>query len=225
MQLIKKILLCASFFAPAAMNAETKVEVYQNGAVKKIRSIIDEWTVNLLREYPYLYVFQGETDYNTLFEKDPDSFVLFAEKDGHKIGILEANPLDSKFLQNSDYTPYHHVDQIRKKGFDPSKILYVTCFMMAKGERKNKEAINLLFNKAVELAKKMGKTQICYMEVVEDAKHPLKPSPYVPLEPWGELEKRSKSMNVEMEMSWPTLQPNGEVKEQSHKMAFYVIDI
>lgn len=225
MKFFKKLFLCIPLLAPFLLSAETKVEIYREGGVKAIRKTLDEWTTHLLREYPYLYVYQGETDYNTLFETDPNSFVLFAEKDGKKIGTLQANPLDSDYLKNSDYTPYNHLEQIKKNGFNPSKILYVSTFIMNKENSANKEAIKMLFDIAVELAKKMGKNQICYLEVVEEEKHPLKPSPYVPLEPWGELDKKSRSMNVTMVMSWPTLQPDGSVKDQSHQMVFYVIDI
>ena len=207
------------------MHADTKIECYQKEAIKTVRTILDEWNIKLWREYPYFYVFQDETNYNSIFEKDPEAFVLFAEKDGIKLGLLQANPLDSSFLEQDLYTPYEQIDKFRKRGFDPSKILYISCFLMAQEERSNLEAISLLFNRAIEQAKKMGKTQICYMEIIEDEKHPLRPVPYIPLEPWRDLEKKFRSMDIVSEMCWPTLRADGEVKEEVHQMAFYIMDI
>lgn len=162
---------------------------------------------------------------NSIFEDDPDAFVLFAEREGVKLGLIQANPLDSSFLEQDLYTPHQQIDKFRINGFDPNKILYVSCFLMARQERSNLEAINLLFNKTIEQAKKMGKTQICYMEIVENENHPLRPAPYIPLEPWGDLQREFRSMNVTIDMSWPTLKAGGEVLDEVHQMAFYVMDI
>lgn len=220
-----KFLTLILMVVPSFMHANTNVDCYQNEAVKSIRADLDEWNIKLWREYPYLYVFQDETNYNSIFEDDPEAFVLFAKRDGKMLGFLQANPLDSSFLEQDHYTPHSQLEQIRKKGFDPSKILYISCFLMMGEERSNLEAINQLFDQAIEQAKKLGKIQICYMEIVEDEKHPLRPSPFVPLEPWNDLGKEFRSMDVTLEMNWPTLQPDGNVKEEAHQMAFYVMDL
>jgi hypothetical protein len=211
--------------APSLMHANMKVVCFQKEAVKSVRTILDAWNIELWREYPYLYVFQEETDYNSIFEEDPEAFVLFAERDGVKLGLLQANPLDSSFLKQDLYTPYGELDKFRANGFDLSKILYISCFLMGREERSNFEAINLLFDKTIEQAKKMGKTQICYMEIIEDDKHPLRPVPYIPLEPWRDLEKNFRTTNIIIEMRWPTLKVSGEVMKETHKMAFYILDI
>lgn len=225
MHLIANILTFILISAPTFMHTNTQIKCFQKESVKTIRAVLDEWNIELLREYPYLYVFQNETDYNSIFEDDPDAFVLFAERDGVKLGLLQANPLDSSFLEQDLYTPHQQIDKFKINGFDPSKILYVSCFLMAREERSNLEAINLLFNKTIEQAKKMGKTQICYMEIVENENHPLRPVPYIPLEPWGDLEREFRSMNVMIEMSWPTLKVGGEVLNEVHQMVFYIMDI
>jgi hypothetical protein len=221
-----KFLALILFFIPLMVNAMTTVESYRADDVKTIRPLLDDWNIQLFREYPYLYVYQEESDYNTIFEVDPEAFVLFAERDGEKIGLLEANSLDSPFFANARYTPSAEIlEEFKKNGFDPSKILYISCFLMAKPERGNLEAINLLFDRAIEQAECMGKTQICYMGMIEDEKHPLRPNPYIPLEPWNDLGRDFRSMGVVAEMSWPTLQANGKVLEEMHKMKFYVTDI
>jgi hypothetical protein len=217
---------CVLLIFSSILQAEmTKIECYRNEAVKEVRPILDDWAIRYYREYPYLYVYQEETDYNSIFEVDPTAFVLFAESKGQKIGHLSANALNSPFLENDLYTPVTVLDQIQKKGFDLEKVLYISCFLTIQDERLNQEMASQLFNRAVEMAKELGKTQICYMGIVEDAEHPLKPVPYVPIEPWGLLETDFRSLDVKIELSWPTLQPDGQVKEEAHTLELFIKDI
>ena len=41
------------------MDAKNTVECYRNENVKALRQVIDEWTIQNLIEYPYLYVYGG----------------------------------------------------------------------------------------------------------------------------------------------------------------------
>ncbi len=196
---------------------------YQNDAVKELRPVLDQWAIDAYREYPYHYVYQEETDYNTIFEVDPDAIVLFAERDGQKIGMISASPLDSPYLAEQAYTPSAYLDQIKSKGFDPDTIYYISCFLLQKEERQNSEAATLLFDKVVTFAKSLGKTKIAYMEITADPKR--KPENYLPCEPWALLDKPFTSMDVSIETSWPTLQVDKTVKDQTHTLPLYILDI
>lgn len=195
----------------------TTIECYQNEALRQIRPVLDEFVQRELREYPYLYVSQEEEGYNAFFEDDPDTFVLFAEQDGKKIGVLQAQPLSLTAIETASGTPVEVLDQMRNGGFNLEKMLFVKAFLMNSEERAPLRGSALLFERAVEIAKGMGKTQICFLVMVENETHPLKP--------WNDIGRNYKSMNVSLEMSWPTLQPNGEVKDETHIMTFNYIDI
>lgn len=222
---IRLLLISVLIILPTFTIAATTVETYSNTQVKNIRPVLDEFLYNVLKEYPYLYVHQNETNYNSIFEKDPKAFVLLARKDGKLIGALQANPLNSHYFKGEDYSPEKSLAKIKKNGFNPAKILYVSTFMFSKDERTNSAAINQMFDKTVEIAKKMGDTQICYMEIVEAKNHPLRPDSYISIEPWKELGRKIKNMKVDSTMSWPTLQSDGKVKNEEHKMEFYIIDL
>ena len=202
-----------------------EIQCYRNEAVTELRPVLDAWAHSNYREYPYFYVFQKENDYNKIFEIDPTAFVLFAESNEKKIGLLQANALDSSFLKDARYTPYLAMDQIQEKGFDPEKTLYITSFLTTKEERLNREMLSKLFDRAVEIAKEMGKKQICYMEIVQDFSHPLTPNPYIPIEPWSELNVLFRTTGIQIEMKWPTLQPDGQVKEEAHILEIFITDI
>lgn len=224
---MKKILflLLMSSTLTAGSNEMTTITSYHNEAVKQLRPILDQWAIDAYREYPYFYVYQQETDYNTMFEVDPDACVLFAERSGQKVGMLSASPLSSPYLQEQAYTPSAYLDQIKSHGLDPRNIYYISCFLLQKDERQNRTTACQLFNKAVEVAKALGKTHICYMEASGDPTHPLKPADYLPCEPWALLNIPFKSMNVVVETSWPTLQADGSIRDELHTMPLYVIEI
>src|SRR5690349_7901523 len=118
------LLLLSSTLIAGSGNMTTNmitITSYRNEAVKALRLILDEWAINAYREYPYLYVYQEETDYNTMFEVDPQALVLFGEKEGKKVALLQANPLDSPFLADQAYTPSAYLDEIRQKGYKPEE--------------------------------------------------------------------------------------------------------
>ncbi len=217
------LLLSSTLFA--GIDPMTTITAYRNESVKALRAELDKWAVDAYREYPYLYVYQEETDYNTLFEVDPDAIVLFAERNGQRIGMLSASPLSSPYLKEQNYTPAAYLDQIKEKGYNPENIYYISCFLLQKEERQNKEAARLLFNAAVEFAKKIGKTKICYMEIEANPDSPLKPENYLPCEPWDILDKPFKNMNVVVQSTWPTLQLDKSVCEEEHSLSLYVLDI
>lgn len=217
--------LCFTSILSAQAADSIKIETYRGDAVKNIRPVLDAWARCQYREYPYFYIYQKETDYNKVFEIDPTAFVLFAERNGVKIGLLQANALDSEFLKTERYSPYSAITLMKNRGYDPNKILYITSLLTTKEEHCNHEMLSNLYNQAVKIAKAMGKKQICYMEIVQLAPHPLRPTQYIPIEPWSELDVHFKTTGVRIPMSWPTLQPNGNVREETHKMEVFITDI
>lgn len=222
-KLLLTLLLTSTLYAGS--DNMTSVTAFRHEEVKALRHILDQWAIDAYREYPYLYVYQEETDYNTLFEVDPDAIVLFAERDGQKLGMISASPLHSPYLQEQAYTPSAYLDEIKAQGFNPETIYYISCFLMQKEERQNREAALLLFDKAVAFAKSLGKTQIAYMEISQTPNHPLKPDSYLPCEPWALLNRPFRPMGVAVCTSWPTLQADGSVCDQTHTLPLYVMDI
>lgn len=227
-QVVRDCLLlksCLSIFV--VLNAEPlermKIECHCNQYVKNIRPILDDWAIRFYREYPYFYVYQKETKYNLLPEQDPEAIVLFAEKNGKKIGTLRANCLDSHYLAYDLYTPYSALDQLKETGVLLEKTLYVSSFLIVPEERHNKKVAKHLFKRVVELAQEMGKTHVCFMQVVPDLTR--MPENYISIEPWPELDMMFKSTGVTFEITWPTLQVDGTVKKQAHTLELFITAI
>ncbi len=221
---MKKLLLFFALFSTLYAGDMTQITSYQSESVKHIRPLLDEWAIDAYREYPYFYVYQEETAYNAMFEEDPQAMVLIAEQDGKKVAAVYANPLNSPYLKNHCYTPAEYLDEIEANGFDPKNIYYISCFLFQKEARQDKALANLLFSKISEAAKALGKTQICYMELQVDPNHPLRPTPFYPCEPWALVDTPSRPMNVTVEMTWPTLQPDSSIREEKHGLPLYIFE-
>lgn len=194
--------------------------------IDKLVPLIDAWAITNFKKYPYLYVPRPEDVGNhAIFNIDPQSLIISAAKDGNIVGLLAALPLNSPFLQQAPYNPSLILDHIRTKGFNPDTILYICFFLVAPQERLNKPLIQSMYDAASHHARLMGKTQICYIDIEEDTNHPLRPSPYIPLEPWNEVNASFKHMDITMTLSWPTAQTDGSVQESEHTVGLFVGNI
>lgn len=98
-------------------------------------------------------------------------------------------------------------------------------FLIAPEYRNNEMFIMSMYNALVKEAQKRGKTQICYIDIVRDENHPLKPASFVSPEPWGETITGFESMGISVELSWPTEQADGSVKEEANILQFYIKNI
>lgn len=218
--MIARVLLLIHLFAWRAMAAE--INTYRGEAIREFSPILNEWAIKQYRKFPYLYISQGEMLPYDVLCGDPNAFVLFAEKNGEKVGTLSAHPLDSSSL-NLKYSPISKLGELEEKGYDPGKILYVASFLVADEERENRTLIEEIYLKSVALAKQMGMTKICYFTTLREENHPLKPVPYIPVEPWEGF--HFYFSGITFDLSWPTLQEDGSVKECVSTQAIYMHDL
>lgn len=202
-----------------------KIKVHQGKSGMHLVPNIDEWVISHSRKFPFLYVKQEEIIPHNIFFEDPEAFVLFAEKAGKKIGLFAGIPMNSEYMSATNYNLFTEMHRFTKQGFDPEKILYVAVFFIADEERKNHDVVLQLYQQAVHLAKKIGKTQMCYFTTIREEDHPLKPHPYLPPEPWEELPTPIRNMGIDLNFTWPTLQADGSVENQLNSQALYLLDI
>jgi hypothetical protein len=187
--------------------------------------LIDEWVIYHSRKFPFLYVNQGEIIPHHLFFDDPQAFVLLAECAGEKVGLLAAIPMLSPFMDAANYNPFVDISLFTKRGFDPKKILYVAVFFVADDQRSNHQLITALYERAAEIAIDSNFKQMCHFTTIREINHPLKPDPYIPPEPWAELPRPLQPMGITVEFTWPTLQADGSVKNQTNLQELFVVDL
>jgi hypothetical protein len=198
---------------------EVEIKIYRSHSVRDVLPIINYWLV-YYREFPFLYIPEGEVPPNHILAEDPEAFVVLAKKRDKFIGLLTGIPLNSPLL-DVKYTPFPVLNKVRANGFDLNEMLYIPAFLVSKEERGNQHLILQIYQTALSLAKERGKNQVCYFTTIREDNHPLKPDPYVCPEPWDDLPNPFQKMGITFNLTWPTLQSDGSVKKCENKQELY----
>lgn len=201
-----------------------KIETYLEEKIVPHLSLLNAWVQRDYVQYPYLWAPDNQEWGTDLFIKEKKTLVTLAKRDGEVIGIAAGLPFDSHALQT--YFPESLIRQLNQQGYDPSQILYISIFLTAPKWRNNREVVEAIYNTYAAYAKALGKTKICYYEDVGiREEHPLKPEPFIPIEPWGYALHGFKSMGIKLNFPWMTLQVDGSAKEETHCVEFFIKDL
>jgi len=187
-----------------------------------------EWCAKRFREYPYLYAppeDQVISPGDTIYVNERESILIVATKESEVIGIATGISLHSKYLTSCYFTPLV-VEKFQEKGFDPSRILYIGYFLLSPEYRDDLKIVNGMYELLAAFAKAAGKKQLSYLDVVRDERHPLKPQNYRPPEPWGYLISGFRDSAVTIQTNtWPTIQADGSILDETPPLQFYIKEI
>jgi hypothetical protein len=202
-----------------------ELNAYTKEQITPILPLLEEWVEREFLNYPYLWSPPaGQTcDSNATLINEEQGHVLVVKKNDEVIGVAVAVPFDSSQLQG--YFNAQVIDLAKEQGFDPSSILYMSYFLTAPEHREDEHLVSAMYNHFVDFAHSIGKKQICYFEDLGDPNSPLKPEYPVNVEPWGHMIKGVRSMNIQFNPVWSTLQPDRSVKEEAHPSEFFIIDL
>jgi hypothetical protein len=188
---------------------------------------MNEQCAQCLRGFPYLYsptTGQIINPSDTIYVNEKDSLVIVAENAEGIVGIAAGLPLSSYYLAAHYFSP-EAIEKFREKGYDPKNIWYMGYFLMGPKFQNNADLIDSIYSSFVEKAKTLGKTQICYIDVIRSDTHSLRPNNYSHPEPYGSIIKGFSKTAVEIESTWPTFQVGGEIKAETHQLVFYISDL
>ncbi len=177
-----------------------------------------------LREFPYLYAPPSRQIINptdTIYVNEKDALVTVVENAEGIIGIASGLPLSSYYLAAHYFSPAI-IEKFREKGYNPENIGYMGYFLMRPKFQNDADLIHSIYRSFVEKAKLLGKTQICYIDVIRSDTHPLRPNTYSHPEPYSHTIKGFSKTAIEIESTWPTFQVGGEIKDESHQLVFYI---
>ncbi|MBX3719423.1 MAG: hypothetical protein KF898_07235 [Parachlamydiales bacterium] len=203
-----------------------QVQAFSREEVLPLLPLLHEWCAQHLLGFPYYYAPPKEQlihPFDTVYVNEKEALTVIAKKRDEVIGIASGISLGSFYLDYSMGNVFSSqlLEQFKEKGFQPNEVLYIGYFLMAENHKENARAALEMFDQFVAAAKKWGKRQICYIQVLYDESR-MKESP----EPYATIIPGFRHSGVEMlNLSWPTLQPDGSMQMQSHDMAFYIIDI
>lgn len=200
------------------MQQEMPLEVttYSSEEVVPVLPLLQEWVEREFLKYPYLWVAPKGVIHpsNVHVVQEARGLVVVVKRLDEVVAVASCVPFDSEPSLQSI------LPIAREKRFDPSRMLYVSYCLTAEEMRSDESLIELIDQRILEHAKKIGCNQLCVMQDLGRPDHPLKPKLSVPVEPWdfvGGFER----MEVELEIAWPTLQVDGSAKEEAHTMIFF----
>ena len=202
------------------------IETYSREEVFPQLPLLHRWCVQHLHGFPYYYAPPKEQlihPFDTVYANEEKALVAIAKEGSEVIGIATGVSLGSFYLDynvNYVFSP-SLMAQFEEKGFQPSEILYMGYFLMAESHKENAKAAHEIFDQFIAAAKKWGKKQICYIQVLCDESR-MNESP----EPYGTLIEGFRHSGVVLPgHSWPTLQSDGSFQMQNHDMAFYIMEV
>ena len=228
--------LCQSYLAAAtdessiALQDHWELSAYSHHVIASILPLIQEWTETEFIQYPYFRsLAQGEIfPLFALLADEPLSLVTLVKAQDKVIGIaggvvLDCVSLQSFFEQSLMPTSLSFAQRLQMQGFDPSRIFYMAFFLTAPEYRNDTNLIALMYNQFNAFAYQLDRDQICFFESVGDPMR--KPENFTPIQPWNGVIKQCRSMGVEWDMYWPTLQLDGSIKQQAHTLEFFVKEL
>ena len=199
-----------------AQESDIEVVLYRQEKIIPHLTTMHNWSVREFGEAPYLYAPPKEHLIclsDLLFVNSPQAALALAKKEGKIIGLVSFISFDAPELHSVYFTKHDLLRKMRSNGFDPSRMLYVSCFLTAPEYHNAPSVVDALYSSIINAAYEQGKSQLCYMEDIGPGT--------TKIEPWGVVIQNIKSTNIQVDISWPTKQGNSS-KEAPHTLEFFV---
>lgn len=191
------------------------IEIFIGKDATEYVELVSTLRIELFQHYPYLYKgeIEYERNYMLSYTLDKRGIIAVARIDGVLAGISTGIPLNSDFEIVADV----------KKIFKREKLdicnYYYCGEAIIKPEFRGRGLIKLL-SVQENLIKDWGFKQVCFMAIVREDHHPLKPVDYkCPNNLWKRLGFINN--NLTAEYHWPTIQPDGSIKDTNNKLEFW----
>ena len=175
-----------------------------------------EWRIKEFKSFPYLY--QGNLEYESMYmhecEKNPEAILIVGERNNEILGFTTGIPIGtmSDLLQS-----------LRNKLPNAHEYYYLAECIFAptvRGRGFAQKGIKLF----EEVVDELGYKKICFLTVIRDENHPLKPQRYLNKDPIWSRWKYQKT-DLILEFPWPTIQADGSVIDFLNPMRFWEKDI
>jgi hypothetical protein len=197
-----------------------EITTYSMDEILPLVPLLEKWFARDYINYPFLWVPSPEELCTDMFIKEKNALVALCRKQQEVVGAAASIVLDSKHVEA--YFEHPICEKAKECGFDPSKILYMSFFLTAPAYRNDPMVVSKIYQACQDFGRAQGKTQVCYWRSLGKPDHPLKPQIPVIVEPWEQVICGFKSMNMQMDIPWQTLQPDGSVKMENHAIEFFI---
>ena len=178
--------------------------------------IAAQWRIQEFKRFPYLY--EGNLEYESMYmhecEENPEAVLIVGERKGEILGFTTGIPIGTM----SDL-----LKSLRTKLPNAHEYYYLAECIFAptvRGRGFAQKGIKLF----EEVVNDLGYKKICFLTVIRDKNHPLRPARYLDKDPIWQRWKYQKTELV-LEFPWPTIQEDGSVIDFLNPMRFWEKDI
>lgn len=196
-----------------------KIKILVGKETYRYCDLISQMRLDAFQEYPYLYNgnmnYEKEEEYVRQYSKDNKSTLAIATIDEKIIAIITGIPLvsDSEIVSDARTA-------FSENGINSEDYYYLGEFITLP-EYQGKGIANKLLLAQQELLKKWRFKYACLATVIRPTNHPLRPVNYKPTDDiWQKWGFRKNS--IVLKHSWPTIQPDGTVKQEINELQFWV---
>jgi GNAT superfamily N-acetyltransferase len=172
------------------------------------------------RAFPYLY--SGSLAYEEAYLKgyadDERAMLVRVQDGGTTVAVATALPLNSSCDIVADAPVL-----MRRAGYDPDRYFYYAEILVDEAQR-GRGIAQAIYAEREKAARLLGFDKLCLAVVERAADHPLRPAGYQsPERIW--IRDGFTKTDVRFSYGWPTIQPDGTVREQDNPMVFWVRDL
>jgi hypothetical protein len=183
---------------------------------------MQEWTEREFGQYPYLWFPPAGSEIARevgLIADESQSLVAVLQNEGRVVGIAGGVPFDGLHIQayfhslNSSFG-----EKLRTQGVDPTRIFHMVFFLTDPVYRDT--SVGMIYDTFTAFARKLGRDQFCFFEAIGDPDYAA-----VPFEPWNAIIKNCRKVDIQLDVSWPTLQNDDSVQDEVHRLQFFINEI
>ena len=178
--------------------------------------IAAQWRIQEFKGFPYLY--EGSLEYEAMYmhecEKNPEAILIVGERNHEILGFTTGIPIG---------TMSDHLQSLRDKLPNAHEYYYLAeCIFSptVRGRGFAQKGIKLFEG----VVKELGYKKICFLTVIRDENHPLRPKRYFDKDPIWKRWNYQKT-DLILEFPWPTIQADGSVIDFLNPMRFWEKDI
>ncbi len=195
------------------------IQSYHREEVISLLPILYKWSL-AFQQPPYSFAGFHQDDIidsqDIMYVNDKNALVVIAKIDECIVGIGAGLPFDSSYVRfHFEKTQLNFYETVANKGYDVSKLFYITFILMAPDYRDNRQLPNTIFEEFSRFAIGLGQTGICRME---DRTLSSKD----PIETWVSHVDGFKKMGISFNKNWLTYAEDGSVQEREHHLEFFL---
>lgn len=179
---------------------------------------VSEFRVKYFKEFPHLY--SGSLDYERKYmegySQEPQALLVVLEDESDNLLAFSTGmPLtsDSDVVKEACQT-------FKKAGYNPENIFYFGETIIVPSQR-GKGYYSKIVSLREQEARNMSFNGACFMAVKREKDHPQRPNDYKEIDPIFKRKGYTKTP-IEISFTYPTVLPDGNVREENHPMIYWV---